>query len=262
MIFDLQNILALLTIFTGVVTLVDYILTRRERKERGKAMTYPGLIDWCRSLFPVLFVVLLIRTFLGQAYRVPTGSLEPTVLPGDLILVSQYSYGFHAPVWHTELVSMSDPKRGEIALFRWPVNPGVTFVKRVVGLPGDHISYVNKVLTINGKVATQQFVKKDEDKEFPEQHIAVREYTENLNGVTHHIWVRPDVTPHDFKDLVVPAGQYFMMGDNRDGSDDSRAWGFVPKSAFIGKATRVLINLKQLMAFHDVFGRSGRSLSK
>lgn len=260
MIFDLQNILALLTLFSGMVVFVDYILTRRERKERGKKMTYPGLIDWCRSLFPVLLVVLLIRTFLGQAYRVPTGSLEPTVLPGDLILVNQYQYGLRAPVWHTELASVSDPKRGQIALFRWPVNPGVTFVKRVIGLPGDHISYVNKVLTVNGKVATQSFVKKTEDKEFPKQHIAVREYTENLNGVMHNIWVRADIAGHDFKDLVVPSGHYFMMGDNRDGSDDSRAWGFVPKGAFIGQATHVIINLKQLMSLHHLFGRSGLSL--
>ncbi len=257
MILDLEGILALLAVFTGIVVLVDYVLTRQQRKTLGNDMHYPWLIDWSRALFPVLIAVLIIRSFIVQPYRVPTGSLEPTVMPGDLILVNQYEYGFHLPVWHTEIMKVSKPKRGQIVLFRWPVNPGITFVKRLVGMPGDHISYVNKVLTINGKEAKQTFVKNTEDREFPGQHIAVKEYREDLKGVEHNIWRRADMPGKNFKDLVVPPGHYFMMGDNRDGSDDSRGWGFVPKDALIGRAMWTMINLKNVFAMHHVFSRSG-----
>ena len=178
-----------------------------------------------------------------QPYRVPTGSLEPTVIPGDLILVNQFAYGLRMPVWMKTLVSIGEPKKGQIALFYWPVNPRITFVKRVIGVPGDHISYINKVLTINGKKATQKFIGYSTDTNGgPTWRVAI--YEENLNGVKHKIYVCPkgsvncpsDSRPHNFYNLVVPKGEYFMMGDNRDNSDDSRDWGFVPERNLIGKA--------------------------
>lgn len=245
MIFDFLNILALLTIFTGVVTLVDYIRTRRLRKElktNNKEIKYPTLVDYSRAFFPVLLIVLVLRSFIIQNYKVPTGSLEPTVMPGDLIAVNQYDYGVKLPIWDATIIPTGRPKVSQIALFRWPVNPAVTFVKRVIGMPGDKISYIDKVLYINGRKATQHYVGTAVDKE--STPVAVKVYTENLEGYVHKIWIRPNVASVNFKDLVVPKGYYFMMGDNRDNSDDSRDWGFVPQNAFLGRAMVVWMNMR------------------
>lgn len=240
MFFDFLNILALLTVFTGVIYIVDVIWRAKKKQtlpkdEKGKTK-HPIIIDYARSFFPILLIVLLIRAFVVQPYRVPTGSLEPTIMPGDMILVNQYDYGLKVPIWNKQLINIDTPHIGQIALFRWPVSPSVTFVKRVIGVPGDHISYINKVLYINGKKAKQKFIKNtmeisDSGKTWP-----VKEYEENLNGVKHLIFIRPDRSTRDFKNLVVPQGEYFMMGDNRDDSDDSRFWGFVPFNDFVGRA--------------------------
>lgn len=261
MIFDFLNILALITAFTGVVTLVDYIRTRKQRREQraaGKKITYPVLIDYCRAFFPVLLIVLILRSFIVQAYQVPTGSLEPTVMPGDLIAVNQYDYGLKLPLWYKTILRVGKPKTAQIALFRWPVNQGVTFVKRVIGVPGDHISYIKKVLYINGKEQKQTYLGTAVDREFSPVKVAV--YSENLAGKMHKIWVRPTSPTHDFKDLVVPKGHYFMMGDNRDNSLDSRAWGFVPVKSFIGRAMVVWMNIR-FSPFSIDWHRIGTNLS-
>src|SRR3990167_6360696 len=160
MIADFLNILTLITIFAGIVCLVD-IIWRAIKKippPEGEKK-HPIVIDYARSFFPILLIVLIIRSFLFQPYRVPTGSLEPTIMPGDMILVNQYDYGLRIPLWNKIFVKIGNPKPGQVALFRWPVNPPVTFVKRVIGVPGDHISYINKVLYINGKEVPQKFIK-------------------------------------------------------------------------------------------------------
>ena len=252
MIFDLLNILSVATVFTGVVTLVDAIYTKRlMRKDSSLSLGKKNcLLDLCRSIFPVLLIVLLIRSFIAQPFRVPTGSLEPTVMPGDFILVTQYDYGLRTPLWYKKILATGEPMRGQIALFRWPVNPNVTFVKRVIGVPGDRISYVNKKLTINGHAASYQFVQKAEDREFPGRHVAEKEYIESIPGIpAHHIWNQVGMPATDFHDLVVPKGYYFMMGDNRDGSDDSRSWGFVSEHAFIGRARYVLLNFSKMSRY-------------
>ncbi len=240
-IFDFLNILALLTLFSGVIVFVDWLLRRRV-KDAGDKLTHNVVVDYARSFFPVFLIVLVIRAFIAQPYRVPTGSLEPTVIPGDLILVTQYNYGLKIPLWDKTLIPTGKPKTGQIALFRWPVNPKVTFVKRVIGVPGDHISYINKVLTINGKEATQKFVGYAKEILGGDRTRMVKKYEENLNGIKHFIYVNPEVPVQDFKDLVVPKGKYFMMGDNRDDSDDSRNWGFVPLPYYIGRARIVWMN--------------------
>src|SRR3990167_4263251 len=143
MIFDFLNILTLLTIFAGVICLVDTIWrARRKTPPSQEKIKHPVIIDYARSFFPVLLIVLIVRSLLFQPYRVPTGSLEPTIMPGDFILVNQYDYGLRLPLWNKVFFPIGSPQTGQIALFRWPVNPAVTFVKRVIGMPGDRISYI------------------------------------------------------------------------------------------------------------------------
>jgi len=167
---------------------------------------------------------------------VPTGSLEPTILPGDFIAVSQFSYGLRLPVLNYKIFKTWEPKRGDITLFRWPKQPSIVFVKRVVGVPGDHVVYRNKILTINGTIARQILLGHALDIEPEQVPIAVQIKLENLLGVKHKIFVRSQGGNVTSFDLVVPQGFYFMMGDNRDNSDDSRDWGFVPEQNLIGKA--------------------------
>lgn len=242
-IFDFLNILALLTIFSGVITVVDWLL-RRRKQSSGDAEKCSLFVEYARSFFPVFLIVLIIRAFLFQPYRVPTGSLEPSVMPGDLIFVTQFNYGLKIPLWDKTIVNIGLPERGQIALFRWPVNPKLTFVKRVIGLPGDHISYINKVFTINGKEAKQTFAGDFQEDLGNGQFRAVKRYLENLNGIQHYILVNPLNPGTNFKDLVVPKGMYMMIGDNRDDSDDSRDWGFVSQHDFIGRALMVWFNIQ------------------
>jgi len=228
--FDFPFILTSLVVFSGVISLLDIIFW--EKKRKGKKPNI--IIEYSRSFFSVLLLVWVIRSFLIQPYRVPTGSLEPTILPGDFIVVNQFAYGLRVPVINWKMVKTNDPKIGDIALFRWPKNPGVIFVKRVIGTPGDHIVYKNKVLTINGQRAWQTYENLDLDADGNDTLVQRR--TEKLPTKTHEIFVHPGYNLHGNFDLVVPKGAYFMMGDNRDNSDDSRDWGFVPDQNLIGKA--------------------------
>ena len=240
MIFDFLSILSLLIIFSSVICLVDAIWRRVKKfPQAKKAKPLPLIIDYTRSFFPILLIILVIRSFLFQPYRIPTGSLEPTIMPGDLILVNQYDYGLHMPLWNKKIVAIGEPKRGQIALFRWPVNPAVTFIKRVIGLPGDHISYQNKVLYINGKEMPQKFVKDTLEILDDGKTWKAKEYEEDLDDIKHFIILRPDRPAKDFKGFIVPKGRYLMIGDNRDDSDDSRSWGSVPLQNFIGRAVLI-----------------------
>ncbi len=227
--------LLLAVIVTGLIMLFDKIYLYKKRCLTKSPQ--PLLVEYARSLFPVLLTVLLVRSFLIQPYRVPTGSLEPTIMPGDFIAVNQFAYGLHMPATDITLIPTGSPKRGDIALFRWPKNPNIIFVKRVIGLPGDHIVYKNKTLTINGKIAKQTFIKNMEDfGDMPGDERRVELKEEALSNVKHKIFVQAYGGELKKINLVVPAGHYFMMGDNRDNSDDSRFWGFVPKKYLIGKA--------------------------
>ena len=233
--FDFPLILTLLVLISGVIALLDILFFAKKRKAQGKEK--PGkLVEYSRSFFPVLLLVLVIRSFLIQPYRVPTGSLEPTIMPGDFIAVNQFAYGLRLPVLHSKIMPIGEPKRGDIALFRWPKNPHIIFVKRVIGLPGDHIIYKNKVLTINGKVMQQKFIGRSLDVEPGQPPIPVIIKQENLDGIIHKIYQSEQGGDTNSYDITVPKNCYFMMGDNRDDSDDSRSWGCVPEANFVGKA--------------------------
>lgn len=234
--FDFPLILLCVIVFSGVVSLVDFIFCLCKGEKLFEKKKRPIMIDYARSFFPVLLLVFLIRSFLVQPYRVPTSSLAPTVLPGDFIFVNQYHYGLRFPVWNKTLIPIGAPQRGQIALFFYPVNHAYTFVKRVIGVPGDRISYINKVLYINGKKQPQQFVGDVTRLDDFGNLVTYQEFQENLDGIKHDIFERADIRPSNFYNLVVPKNEYFMMGDNRDDSDDSRYWGFVPDRDFVGHA--------------------------
>lgn len=224
--------LTLVVFITGMITLTDTLVFSKKRKGTDKKPSM--IIEYSRAFFPVLLIVLVIRSFIVQGYRVPTGSLKPTILPGDLIAVNQYAYGLRLPVIHTKIWEVGTPKRGDVTLFRLPTDPKQTYVKRVIGVPGDVISYKNKVLYVNGEEIIQtnhgQVVDQDDG-----NFVMVEKRMEKINGVSHLIYIRPNRYSRDFE-RTVPEGFYFMMGDNRDNSLDSRSWGFVPEENLIGKA--------------------------
>ncbi len=222
-------ILVILSFISGLIYLLDVLFWAKKREEHHKPNK---VIEYARSFFPVFLIVLLLRSFLVEPFRIPSGSLEPTLLVGDFVAVNKFSYGLRLPVIEKKIIPIANPKTGQIAVFRWPPEPSYDYIKRVIGTPGDKISYHNKILTVNGKEAKQTFVEytMDESSGRP-----VVKYKENLNGVIHDIFVRPDLPAVDF-DVIVPEGNYFMMGDNRDDSADSRFWGFVPDNYLRGKA--------------------------
>lgn len=222
-------LLVILSAITGFIWLLDILFFKKKRHLEQ----HPSkLIEYSRSFFPVFFVVLLLRSFLFEPFRIPSGSLEPTLLVGDFLIVNKFAYGLRLPVVEKQIIPVSKPKKGDIAIFRWPPNPSFDYIKRVIGVPGDHVVYRNKVLTINGQEMKQTFVEYTTDES---SGRAVAQYKEDLNGIVHDIFINPDSDAVDI-DVTVPEGHYFMMGDNRDDSADSRFWGFVPDANLRGKA--------------------------
>ncbi len=238
--FNFELILFYATLITGVIALFDIIfLAPRREKTLMRAQKLPIIVEYARSFFPVLLIVFLLRSFLFEPFRIPSGSLEPTLLMGDFILVNKFDYGIRLPVAHAKLYGAGTPKRGDIVVFRWPPNPSVDFIKRVIGLPGDKISYVNKELLVNGEKVPQEFLQNTIAQDESGVNWQAEEKQENLLGIKHKIFVDPKVSTRDFHDIVVPEGMYFVMGDNRDKSADSRYWGFVPDKNIVGKAVLV-----------------------
>lgn len=230
--FDVPLILTLLVLISGILALIDIIFLAKKRAKDAKPKK---IFEYARSFFPVFLLVLVIRSFLVQPFQVPSGSLEPTVLPGDFIVVNQFAYGLRLPVLRTKVYSIGEPKRGDIALFYYPKDNKTIYVKRVIGLPGDHIVYNNKVLTVNGDRAWQTPLGMDLDIE-ANYVIPVQVRMETLGDVVHKVFVKPGYKLGEYVDVVVPPNCYFMMGDNRDDSADSREWGCVPEKNLIGKA--------------------------
>jgi len=255
--FDFPLILVLLTFATGLVWALDALVLapKRRRKveaarSRGdseesveKAGQEPSLVEMSRSFFPVILIVLLVRSFVVEPFRIPSGSMMPTLLIGDFILVNKFAYGVRLPVLNTKILDTGEPKRGDIAVFRYPVDPRVDFIKRVVGLPGDRVVYRNKVLYINGQVAPQNYLEGYVGTGSGSSMTGTRQMSEDLLGTEHDILLNDgrNVFGGDFE-YWVPAGHYFVMGDNRDHSSDSRVWKFLPESNLVGKAFLIWMN--------------------
>lgn len=245
---DFALILVVLTFLTGLIWALDSLMFRQRRMDRqARAGKPPGhepvVVEYSRSLFPVLLVVLLFRSFLFEPFKIPSGSMIPTLLIGDFIVVNKYAYGMRLPVLNSKVVSIGDPKRGDVAVFRYPRDPGVNFIKRVIGLPGDNITYRDKRLYINGdeveEASSSPFLSTDVKCSTPRKD-AVR-VREDLGSRRHDILVH-EITRGRNGQWVVPEGHYFMMGDNRDRSNDSREWGFVPEQNLVGRAIGIWLN--------------------
>ena len=253
---DLPLVLTVLVLITGIIWGIDaYVFARtRETGEKPHA-----LVEISRGYFPVFLVVLLIRSFWFEAYRIPSQSLEPTLTVGDFVLVNKYEYGLKLPVINKKFVPVSKPKRGDIMVLRYPPNPKIYYIKRVIGLPGDKIEYENKRLTINGKPVDMSFIAATVLQDMDGQPIQVNEYDEDLFGRKHKVYLTPSSPARDMAEIEeVPEGSYFVLGDNRDQSGDSRYFGFVPEENIVGRATRVLFSWNK----KDFNIRSDRNLKK
>lgn len=239
--FNFELILFYATVIAGLVCLFDIIFLARHRRPvaGSNEIKLPLIIDYSRSFFPVLLIVFLLRSFVFEPFRIPTGSLEPTLLVGDFILVNKYDYGVRLPVVHNTIIESNTPQRGDILVFRFPPNPSVDYIKRVIGVPGDKISYINRELYVNGNKIPQTFLSAVSVKDGVNEMLNLQEKEEDLLGIKHHIYINPSVRSRDYNEIIVPKDSYFVMGDNRDDSADSRFWGFVSQKDIVGKAVMV-----------------------
>jgi signal peptidase I len=285
-------ILFVLTIVTGIVWFLDVFILAKQRRAKADAalaafdarnaklaadgvkfdaggrsaleaamLRQPTWIEYSGSFFPVIALVFFLRSFLYEPFKIPSSSMVPTLLVGDLILVNKFTYGIRLPIINKKIIEIHNPQPGDVMVFKYPKDPSLDYIKRVVGVAGDKIVYKNKRLTINGKESVYQPLP---DFLGGERMVYSKQFTENLNGVEHKILndeqapaylaTPPDEFPqHELCSYntegfvcTVPAGHYFMMGDNRDNSLDSRYWGFVPDANIVGKAFFVWMNLGDL----------------
>ncbi len=230
---------------TGVITLIDKYFWR---KHRGPDAKEPLLIDLSRSFFPVLLLVLVLRSFVVEPFKIPSSSMVPTLLVNDFILVNKFTYGIRLPVIRTKIIDVSDPQRGDVMVF-FPPHDDRYFIKRVVGLPGDEIRYINNVLYINGIEMKQELVA-GIPPESPKSFIMTEDFGDEGGEHLMRKQMHPGSLSRHYR-MVVPEGHYFMMGDNRDNSSDSRAWGAVPEENIVGKAFAIWMHweLKSLPKF-------------
>lgn len=285
--WDFALILFVLLIITGIVWFADVLVLRKRRraaahaaaqaltpslqglpaaeadaarqKAYDDAMRSPWWVEYGASFFPVILFVFVLRSFLVEPFRIPSGSMLPTLQNGDLILVNKYQYGIRLPIVDRKVVPLGSPQRGDVIVFRYPVEPDTDYIKRVVGLPGDEIVYRNKVLFINGQEVPEQ---RDGDIYEPDQRHYIGQYREQLGEREHQILVNKRsaqnlmaITNYPFREncqyaangiaCKVPEGHYFVMGDNRDNSLDSRFWGFVPDRNVVGRAFFIWMNFSE-----------------
>ncbi|WP_300494326.1 signal peptidase I [uncultured Methylophaga sp.] len=224
-------IMVLLVAITGLIWLVDRFWLAPKRKVNDNE---PAIVEYAKSFFPILLLVLVIRSFIAEPFRIPSESMLPTLHVGDFILVNKFSYGVRLPVINTKILDTGSPERGDVMVFRYPKQPEIDYIKRVIGLPGDKVGYFNKTLYLNGQEVKTELVDK------PSEMLGtiaprVQLKHEFLNSDPHEIFLDPQRQSME-GEVTVPEGHYFVMGDNRDNSNDSRVWGTVPEENLVGKA--------------------------
>ncbi|MEY3746818.1 MAG: hypothetical protein RL194_277 [Pseudomonadota bacterium] len=247
MMFALFMLVILL--ITGLIWALDSIFWR---KKRAAGSADPVLVEYSRSFFPVILAVFMIRSFVVEPFKIPSGSMMPTLLAGDFILVNKFTYGLRVPILNNTFIEVGKPERGDVFVFHYPPDPSIDYIKRVIGVPGDKIEYRNKQLFINGEPAQLTLI---DDYQYVApglNMVTAKHYQEQLGEVSHDVLIEDSSLAID-GEVVVPAGHYFAMGDNRDNSKDSRFWGFVPEQNLVGKAFLIWWNF-------DNFNRIGNSI--
>jgi signal peptidase I len=261
--FDFPTFLVAATALTGGIWLLDALVFAPRRRRladeaasagdggttstatapAARGYREPVIVEYARSFFPVILAVLLLRSFLVEPFRIPSGSMMPTLLVGDFILVNKFAYGLRWPVLNAKFLDLGEPQRGDVVVFRFPQDQSIDYIKRVVGVPGDQVYYRNKTLYVNGEPAEQVPLPPYVGEGSGRGHTGAVRAVEELDGVEHQILINPrsrDLPPgcRVLADgpVTVPEGAYFVMGDNRDNSNDSRCWGFVPEGNLVGKA--------------------------
>jgi signal peptidase I len=292
--FDFSAILLALTVVFGVVWGLDRLLFYKKRKARFDAASQeyqdPAPVDWARSLFPVIFVVLLLRSFVAEPFRIPSGSMMPTLDVGDFILVNKFAYGLRLPAFNNKIVSLGEPKRGDVVVFRFPgylcrddngktirsgdmtcADPHApvvnqNWIKRVVGLPGDTIEVHDSQVVINGKpvIDTQIGPFKGNPSRAEDNYLlynGATVWSEQLGTVNHLIARMPSLQtpsiPNAAVPSLVPQNCYIVMGDDRENSEDSRWWGCLPEENLVGKAFMIWFSWKGLHTGAVDFHRIG-----
>lgn len=226
---DFSVILGIATLVCGAIWGIDALFFRKGRDKE------PKLVEYARSFFPILLIVFILRAFIIEPYRIPTGSMKPELKEGDFILVNKYAYGLRLPLFATKFLKVGEPKTGDVLVFRYPKDPSIDFIKRVIAVPGDKVEYKDKTIYLNGKVLKQEFLGSMMDNNPGGFSIPAKHFKETLPSKDHSIFTYLRAG-EDMPEQVVPEGMYFVMGDNRDNSEDSRVWGFVPDKLILGKA--------------------------
>ncbi len=254
-------IMFVLLLLTGGIWLLEHFMLRTRRVVAAKE---PWWVEYSKSFFPVILAVFVLRSFVVEPFKIPSGSMIPTLHVGDFILVNRYTYGLRLPIVNKKFVEVNQPQRGDVMVFHYPNDPSTDYIKRVIGLPGDSIVYRDKKLWINGVEQTQR---RDGDYNYVESglnFLHTERYQEKLGGQEHAMLINPEMPQIHLANVsefpareqcsyseqemrcTVPSGHYFMMGDNRDNSRDSRYWGFVPDEMIVGKAFFIWMNFSEL----------------
>ena len=289
---DFSAVLLAITVLTGLVWALDVWLLAPRRaaaaRAAGKdpsAVPEPGTVDYARSFFPVALVVLLLRSFIFEPFRIPSDSMMPTLLDGDFIIVNKYAYGLRLPVINAKILDVGEPRRGDVVVFRWPVDPSTNFIKRLVGLPGDHVEVQDNRIIVNGKPVDFTIEK---DRYTDGCYVNLMRAEERLGSHEHETIfcpvaldrqpVLPACNRRGVRGYVcgdedspgssrmepfvgdVPPGHYLMMGDNRDNSDDGRRWGYVPEENLVGRATRIWFNWDLRRSGGPIWSRIGSAI--
>ena len=257
---DFPTLLVVVSFVTGMIWLLDTVLFAPQRCREAESeaeiekldevqVKEPLIVEYARSFFPVFLAVLILRSFIAEPFRIPSGSMMPTLLVGDFILVNKFAYGLRLPSINKKVVDIGSPERGDVVVFRYPKDPRVDYIKRTIGIPGDTISYRDKILTINGVPISQVGVGKYVGVGSGLEQTGWAKSIESIGEAEHAILKNPRAPDmpagcHVLRPgtITVPEGHYFVMGDNRDNSNDSRCWGFVPEENLVGKAFAIWMN--------------------
>lgn len=262
MVFDFSAVMVLLVAISGGIWALDAWLFAPARAARNDKLpeherpSEPMLVDHARSFFPIFVIVLLLRSFLVEPFRIPSGSMIPTLLVGDFILVNKFTYGLRLPVMNTKVIPIGSPRRGDVVVFRYPEDPSTPFIKRIVGLPGDRITYRDKQVSVNGLPLVYTSLGGYVGMKSAAAHTGASLLEEQLGEARHQLLLTPQAPTFD-GEFDVPVGQYFVLGDNRDNSRDSRYWGFVPEQNLIGRAFMIWMNWDK----GPDFGRIGTTIN-